>query len=123
MSMEAQEKLRKQRGTPVYIYKADDFTLLYKFDSIQHMTNLIGIHRTVLHDHLNKGEIYLDTFYLSLDIIEESTKTNLLSLDELKSIVTEKRDIYIVKHPAARSILAERRSSKKSRILFIKSFS
>ena len=45
MSMEAKEKLRKQRGTPVYVYKADDFTLLYVFDSIQYMTDSVGIHR------------------------------------------------------------------------------
>ena len=63
---------------------------------------------STLQDHLNKGGIYLDTFFLSLDLIEESSKTNFLSLDELKSLITEKRDVYIVKkHPAAKSILAE----------------
>lgn len=29
MSQEIREKLRKQRGTPVFVYDANDFTLLY----------------------------------------------------------------------------------------------
>ena len=45
MSMEARERLRKQRGIPVYIYNAEDFTLLYVFDSKQHMYDSISIHR------------------------------------------------------------------------------
>jgi hypothetical protein len=60
-----------------------------------------------LNDCLNTGTIYLDTFFLSLDLIEESTKTNFLTLDELKSLVTNKRDVYNIKHPAAKAILAE----------------
>ena len=52
--------------------------------------------------------IYLDTFFFSLDLIEESTKTDFLTLDELKSLVTNKRDVYNVKHPApAKPNLAE----------------
>lgn len=44
MSIEAKEKLRKQRGIPVYIYHIEDFTLLYVFDSKQHMYDSINIH-------------------------------------------------------------------------------
>ena len=47
MSMEARERLRKQRGIPVYVYKADDFTLLYVFDSKQQMYDSIIIHPSI----------------------------------------------------------------------------
>lgn len=33
MSQEMRNKLRKSRGTPVYMYNAKHFTLLYLFDS------------------------------------------------------------------------------------------
>ena len=46
MSQEIRDRLRKQRGTPVYFYNADDFTLLYVFESKQHMYNSINIHHT-----------------------------------------------------------------------------
>lgn len=46
MSQEIRDKLRKQRGTPVYLYSADDFSLLYIFESKQHMYNSINIHHT-----------------------------------------------------------------------------
>jgi len=52
MSMEIRERFRKQRGTPVYVYKADDFTLLYVFDSKQHMYDSIRIHHNTLNDCL-----------------------------------------------------------------------
>lgn len=109
MSMEAREKLRKQRGIQIYIYSADDFTLLYKFDSKQHMYDTLGIHHTTLNDCLNTGKLYLNTFFISLDEIVESENINLLTLDELKSLFTEKRDVYklVVEHPAAKAILAE----------------
>jgi len=107
MSPEIRERLRKQRGIPVYIYNAENFALLYVFESKQHMYDSIGIHHNSLNDCLNLGTLYLDAFFFSLDLIEESTITNLLTLDEIKSLVSDKRDKYIVKHPAAKSILAE----------------
>ena len=39
--------------------------------------------------------------------IKESSNINLLTLDEIKDLVKEKRDLYDVKHPAAKAILAE----------------
>jgi len=107
MKPEILEKLRKQRGTPVFMYDAKDFTLLYNFDSKTYMYNSINIHHKTLEDCLYSGKIYLDAFFLSLDLIEESTSTNLLTLDEIKTLVFKKRDIYQVKHPASKSILAE----------------
>jgi hypothetical protein len=107
MSLEIRERLRKQRGKSIYIYNADDLTLLYIFDSKQHMYDTINIHHKTLSDCLDLGSIYLDTFFLSLDQIEESTNINLLNLDEIKTLVSDKRNIYKIKHPAAKAILAE----------------
>lgn len=118
MAPEIRAILRKQRGTPVYIYKADDFTLLYVFDSKQHMYNSISIHHNTLNDCLNMGTVYLETFFLSLDLIEESTKTDFLTLEEIKFLVAKKRDAYNVKHPAAKGILAEYKDDFSQNLVF-----
>jgi hypothetical protein len=118
MSQEIRDKLRKMRGTPIYVYSANDFTLLYIFESKQQVYNLINIHHVTLSDCLNLGNIYLDTFFFSLDIIEESPETNLLDLDKIKSLVLDKRDIYNVKHPSAKSILGEFKDDSKKNIEF-----
>jgi len=118
MAQEIREKLRKQRGIPVYIYKADDFSLLYVFESKQYMYDSISIHHNTLNDCLNLGTLYLDTFFFSLDLIEESTKTNILTLDEIKTLVNDKRDVYNVKHPAAKAILAEFKDDSRKNWVF-----
>jgi hypothetical protein len=119
MNPEIRDKLRKLRGVPspggrvlpsgvpVFIYDVNNFTLLHIFDSKQHMYNSINIHHNTLNDCLDSGRVYLDTFFLSLDEIKESSNINLLTLDEIKDLVKEKRDLYEVKHPAAKAILAE----------------
>ena len=107
MDQETRIKLRKERGTLIYVYDITDFTLLYIFDSKQHMYNSINIHHNTLNDCLDTGSAYLDEFFFSLDEIEESNRINLLPLEEIIALVKEKRDNYIVKHPAAKAILAE----------------
>ncbi len=118
MSQEMREKLRKQRGTPVYMYDVKDFTLLYVFESKQQIYDSINMHHNTLNDCLNIGNIYLDAFFFSLDLIEESTDTNLLNLDKIKSLVSDKRDVYDVKHPAAKAILAEFKDEPKKKLEF-----
>ena len=118
MSQEMREKLRKQRGTPVYMYDVKDLTLLYIFKSKQQIYDSINIHHNTLNDCLNLGNIYLDTFFFSLDLIEESTDTNLLNLDKIKNLVSDKRDVYDVKHPAAKAILAEFKDEPKKNLVF-----
>jgi predicted nucleic acid-binding OB-fold protein len=55
---------------------------------------------------------------LSIDLIEESENTNLLSLEEIKELVSNKRGLYNVKHHAAKSILAEFKDDSKKNLLF-----
>lgn len=118
MSPEMREKLRKQRGTPVYMYDVKDLTLLYMFDSKQQVYSLINMHHNTLNDCLNLGNIYLDTFFYSLDLIEESSGTNLLDLHKMQNLVSYKRNIYDVRHPAAKSILAEFKDEPKKNLEF-----
>lgn len=118
MSQEIREKLRKQIGTPVYMYNVEDLALLYAFDSKQQVYDSINMHHNTLKDCLNLGTIYLDTFFFSLDLIEESPETNFLHVDQIKSLVSDKRDVYSVKRPAAKSILAEFKDEPKKNLEF-----
>lgn len=118
MSQEMRDKLRKERGTPIYVYDAENFTLLYIYLSKQHMYDTINIHHNTLNSCLNLGNLYLDTFFFSLDVIEESTESNLLKLEELKELVSNKKTIYKVKHPASKSILAEFKDDSSKNLLF-----
>lgn len=118
MSQEIRDRFRKERGTPVYIYNAEDFTLLYIFESKQHMYDSINIHHKTLNNCLTGDAIYLDTLFLSLDQIEESEHTNLLTLDEIKELINEKRSSYTVKHPASKTILAEFKDDSSKNLVF-----
>lgn len=77
------------------------------FESKQHMYDSIRVHHKTLKDCLDSGCLYLDTFFLSLDRIEEATGINILSLDELVTLVNVVRIIHKAKHPSAKPILAE----------------
>lgn len=118
MSQENREKLRNLRGTPVYMYSTEDFTLLHIFGSKQQAYTLINIHHITLNDCLNSGTTYLDNFFFSLDLIEESPKTNILDINEIKSLVSNIRENYNVKHPAAKSILGKFKDDPKKNIEF-----
>jgi len=118
MSQEMKDKLRKQRGTPIYVYNVNNFTLLYIFESKQFMYDTINIHHNTLSNCLEEGETYLDNFFFSLEKIEESENINLLTLDEITQKVTDKREEYKVKHPAAKIILAEFKGDKTKNLEF-----
>lgn len=117
MSQEMREKLRKQRGTPVYVYEAESLTLLHIFNSKQYMYNKIGIHHKSLQDCLDIGNLYLDYFFLSLDLLE-TNNIKLLTLDEIIASVNLKREFYKVKHPASKPILAEFKNDASKNLEF-----
>ena len=106
VSQEIHNKLRKERGTPIYIYDSKTLNLLYIFESKQHMYSSINIHHKTLNDCLDLGTLYLDHFFLSGDLLE-TEYINQLTLGEIKTLVVNKRDLYKIKHPAAKAILAE----------------
>jgi hypothetical protein len=107
MPIEIREKLGKLKGIPVYFYKADDLTLLYVFDSKQYMYNKINIHHNTLDSCINTGSLYLDTFFLSLDKLEETTYDGLLDPEDLIKLVNLTRDRHRSSHPSAKAILAK----------------
>lgn len=82
------------------------------------MYDSINIHHKSLNDCLNLGTVYLDTLFFSLYLIEESPKSNILTLDDIKSLVSNKRDKYLVKHPATKSILAEFKYDSSKNLVF-----
>ena len=117
MAQEMRNKMRKQKGTPIYVYEAESLTLLYIFDSKQYMYDKIGIHHKSLQDCLDIGTLYLDHFFLSLDLLE-TENIKLLTLDEIITSVNIKRELYKVKHPAAKAILAEFKDDANKNLKF-----
>ena len=106
MAEQIRKRLRKERGTPVYIYDAETLTLLHIFESKTHMYNTINIHHKTLKDCLDLGSLYLDSLFLYLDLLE-TVSISLLGEDQVKYLVNPKRNLYKVKHPGAKAILAE----------------
>jgi hypothetical protein len=109
MAQEIRAKVRKERGTTIYIYNHETLKLLHIFGSKQHMYNSINIHHETLKDCLDLGTLYLDSFFLSLDLLE-TEDINALTLcteQEIKTLVENKRNLFKRKHPAAKTILAE----------------
>lgn len=58
MSEEIKQKLRKERGIPIYVYDATTLTLLYIFESKTHMYNSIKINHNYLTSSLLEGVLY-----------------------------------------------------------------
>ena len=53
MSQEMREKMRKLRGTPIYVYEAETLCLLFRFESKQFMYSAVSIHHNTLNDCLD----------------------------------------------------------------------
>lgn len=53
-----------------------------------------------------------------MDLIEESENINLLTLEKIKELMNEKRELYTVKHPASISILAEFKNNSSKNLKF-----
>lgn len=117
MTQDMREKLREDRGTVVYIYKAETLTLLHIFNSKQYMYDTLEIHHKTLQDCLDLGTLYLDYFFLSLDLLETEDK-NLLSLDKIKVLTSNQRKLHKVKHPAAKGIIAEFKDDSSKNLEF-----
>lgn len=88
MSQEIRNKLRKERGIPIFMYHSTlaHETRTFLYESKQQMYSLINIHHKSLNDCLDLGSIYLDYFFLCLDPLE-SEGTNLHTKDEIKTLV------------------------------------
>lgn len=107
MSDEVRERLRKIRGTPVFVYNSQTMNLLHIFDSRQFTYDSLGIHRITLERCLSDGSLWLDTFFFSLEDITEGSYDNMFSLEEIKDLVLNCKKNYKVLHPHTKFVLAE----------------
>jgi hypothetical protein len=107
MSPEACEILLKLRGTPIYIYDTLTKSLIYLSDSKQWLYDTIGIHHITLSNCINNGSLYLNRFFLSLDVISEFPYESIISSDELELLINNARSQYVPKQPASKYVLAE----------------
>jgi len=109
MSEEAKLKLRKERGTSIYMYILNPIlTLIHIFDSKQFLYNSINLHHTTLTNCLNTGALYLNTFLFSEDFIIECTNFNISNITDINVLLNQLRNLHhIKKHPSSLSILAE----------------
>jgi hypothetical protein len=91
MSEEARIKLRKLRGQVFYVYDTNTKTLIFIFDSKQFAYDNINIDHRTLNNCLYEGNLYLNRFMFSLEIINEFVFEALISLNELKTLIKEQR--------------------------------
>ena len=89
MDQAMRQRMRKLKGTAVYVYEAETLCLLFIFDSKQYMSREISIHHNTLNDCLDSGSLYLDYFFLSIEPIE-TVSIKLLALDDMKALVRSK---------------------------------
>ena len=79
---------------------------------------LIKIHHKNLSNCLDTATFYLDSFFFSIDIIEEYNNTDLLNLEKIVQLVSSKRDLQDIKHPASKGILAEFKDGESKNLKF-----
>jgi len=107
MSLEARDILRKLRGTPIYIYDTFTKSLIFLFDSKQLLYDIIVIHHVTLNNCINNGKLYLNRFFLSLDIISEFPYESIITSKELVLLIGKVQDQYLPNQPASKKILAD----------------
>jgi hypothetical protein len=107
MSEEARIKLRKLRGQAFYIYDTLSKSLIFMFDSKEFAYKNININHCTLNECLYNGKLYLDRFLLSFETLSEFSFESLISLDDLKILITEQRYKFKSKQPASKIIYVE----------------
>jgi hypothetical protein len=107
MSEEAKLMLRQLRGIPIYIYDSTTKSLIFISDSKQWIYDNFKIHHVSLDNCLFNGNLYLNRFYFSLDIISEFPFESIISSNELISLIEKTRLEYKPNQPASKNILAE----------------
>lgn len=107
MSEEARDKLRKIRGQAFYVYDNLSKSLIFIFDSKQYAYNQIKLDHRTLDNCLYNGNLYLDRFLFTLEPLLEFSFESLISIEELKSLITEERYKFKIKQPASKMIYVE----------------
>ena len=107
MSEEAREKLRKLFGPILYIYDTTTKSLIFISDSKEWLYKNISIHHISLHNCLVDGNLYLNRFLFSLDIISEFPYESLLNTNLLIKLIEVVRSEYKPNQPKSKKIYAE----------------
>jgi GIY-YIG catalytic domain/NUMOD1 domain len=89
----------KDWGEKIFLYNKENMKLLYIFLTKKSTYEIINIDYRTLNRCLKEGNLYLDTFFFSKNIIKEWSNSNkeLLNMSDLKKIIIEKRRIYDIK--------------------------
>jgi len=117
MSQEAKDRLRKLRGIPIYFYDSTTKSLIFISDSKQWLNN-IGIHHKTIKLCLINGNLYLNRFYLSMDLISEFPFESILKTEELISLINTVKSKFKPNQPKSKSILAENSLNPKLNCTF-----
>jgi hypothetical protein len=107
MSSEARDILLTLRGTPIYIYDTFTKSLIFLSDSKQLLYDTIGIHHVTLKNCIGNGKLYLNRFFLSLDIISEFPYESIITSEKLVLLMEKVQAQYIPTQPASKNVLAE----------------
>ena len=107
MSEEAQNRLQILRGTIIYIYDTTTKSLIFISDSKEWLYQNISIHHVSLHNCLVDGNLYLNRFLFSLDIISEFPYESLFSSNDLIKLIEVVRSEYKPNQPKSKKIYAE----------------
>jgi len=62
--------------------------------------------------------VFILRLFLFISRCIEVVNTHLLTLEQIKSLVANKRGLYKIKHPAAKSILAEYKEDASKNMVF-----
>lgn len=107
MSKEARDRLRNLRGTVIYLYDTNTKSLIFISDSKEWFYKKMGVHNVSLQNCLIDGNLYLNRFLFSLDIISEFPYESLLNTEDLISLIEEVRYEYKPNQPKSKKIYAE----------------
>ena len=113
MTLKARERLRTLRGTVIYMYDTKTQLLIYISESKEWLYQNIGIHHVSLTNCLTDGNLYLNRFFFSLDIISEFSYESLLSTEEFILLFKTVKSEYKQKQPKSKQILAKNINNKK----------
>ena len=112
MTVKARERLRTLRGTVIYMYDTKTQLLINISESKEWLYQNIGIHHVSLTNCLTDGNLYLNRFFFSLDIISEFSYESLLSTEEFVLLIKTVKSEYKPKQPKSKQILAENINNK-----------
>jgi hypothetical protein len=108
MSDEAKARLRKDRGTTIYVYITDPvLTLVHIFDSKTFLYSSLNMSHQNLTKCLETGCLYLDLLKFSEVELVDCVNIDYLTLDLLQDLISPAKAMNrILAHPHSKPVLA-----------------